>query len=105
MTITKLRLALIETGLDSTTVAARVGISNALMSQFVCGHRPIRPIYHLLNLAEVLGRRPSELLGHTEIGVVMSTTEPLDVPGPESDEPIPVPDIPPEPVPDPAHAE
>jgi transcriptional regulator with XRE-family HTH domain len=67
MTITNLRRCLAESNLESAAVAASVGISDTLMSQFVCGHRPIRPIYHLLNLAGALNRRPSELLGVSEL--------------------------------------
>jgi len=67
MTVTNLRRCLLESDYDSKTVASRIGISDTLMSEFVCGHRPIRPIYHLLNLAQVLNRKPSELLGVTHI--------------------------------------
>lgn len=67
MVVTNLRRAILESNLDATTVAHRVGISSTLLSSFVCGHRPIRPTYHLLNLARVLDRQPSELLGYTTI--------------------------------------
>jgi len=79
--ITNLRRALAESDLNQSSVAARVGISDTLLSEFVCGRRPIRPVYHLLNLANALNRRPSELLGVTYLeGETMSTTEPEEIP-------------------------
>ncbi len=42
------------TGLTQAEIAARIGVSAPLLSQWVRGHRPI-PDQHLLDLAKVLG--------------------------------------------------
>jgi transcriptional regulator with XRE-family HTH domain len=43
-----------STGLTQAEIAARIGVSAPLLSQWVRGHRPI-PDQHLLDLAKVLG--------------------------------------------------
>lgn len=66
MSVTKLRLALLNTDAPQYMIAALAGMSPSRVSEYALGKKPI-PTHHLLALARVLKKNPSDLVGEADV--------------------------------------
>jgi DNA-binding Xre family transcriptional regulator len=65
MSITKIRLRLLEDGRPQYVIAAEVGVSPARISEYCLGKRAI-PTQHIYSLVKVLGCNVQDLLGYAD---------------------------------------